>query len=299
MKSGGFPMFQQVRQFMSTFRELENQELPMNREDKERGERLRQILSTTVESISNTQPPNRYIVAVASFYSQAGASFIAGNLAYHQAGKGKSVILCELPTGNPYYYFALDSEERAEASMNQGDLHDEKIITMQAGCLRVKANVPYMRENVSYPEVTSWLLGNSRNASLLIIDISSGWKEEAAAWIMDMADEIWFVLDSDIPRFARTILTEEAPKAWNTSGKKVRLIANKWSQAHEKEQLKKRIEGTLSFWSLNQKNKRVDMLVPAIINQKIMNTHDKAQFLLEAYPEEEEAFARLATLLEE
>ncbi len=284
---------------MTTFRDLENQDQPMNREDRERRERLRQILSAPVESVSNIQPPNRYVVVVASFYSQAGASFIAGNLAYHQAGKGISVILCELPTGTPYYYFALDCEERAEANTKPVDQYDEKIIKMQAGYLQIKANTPYRKRNVSYPEVTNWLLGNSKNASLLIIDISSGWKEEAASWIMDMSDEIWFVLDSDIPRFARTILTNDVPKVWNASGKKLRLIANKWDQAHTREPLKKRMEGTLSFWAPHQKQRHIDMLVPPYINQKVMNAHSKAKFLLEEHPEEEEAFARLAALLEE
>lgn len=290
-------MFDQVRQFTHMFRELENQERAVNREDQKRGERLRQALSTSVETVQYSYQLHRYVLVIASFYPQAGASFIAGNLAYYQAGKRVPVVLCEPPAGQPYYYFALDGEVRAESG-NRLHNHTEKIITMQDGYLRVKANTPYDQKPNAFPEITSWLLGNSKDASLLIVDISSCWKGETASWIMDMADEIWFVLDTDVPRFARTILTEEAPKAWNESGKKVRLIANRWDQAIAKVDLMKKMEGTLSYWNHNQIIKQIDMLIPAVSGEKIMNAHAKAKLLLEMYPEEENMFGQMSSLLE-
>lgn len=292
-------MFQQVKQFVTTFRELENQEQSVSSEERARRERLRKVLSAPVETTQSQQALHRYVLAVASLYPQAGASFIASNFAYYQAGKGMSVMLCELPDGPPYYYFALDSEERAQAGTQAGIQADEKIINMQNGYLCVKTKAPYGKHTFSFPELTSWLLGNSKETSMLIVDISSFWKQESAAWIMDMADEIWFVIDSDIPRFARSIMTEEAPRVWNESGKKVRLMANKWDRMFAKDHLLKRIEGTLSFWDLNRKQKHIDLLVPPVPKQKIMNAHQKAKFLLEMHPEESGVFAQMAALLEE
>ncbi len=290
-------MFDQVRQFTTMFRELENQERSVSREDQVRGQRLRQVLSTSLEAGQSSYQLHRYVLVIASFYPQAGASFIASNLAYYQAGKRIPVVLCEAPSGQPYYYFALDGEVRAESS-SRLDNHTEKIITMHDGYLRVKANAPYDQKLNAFPEVTNWLMGNSKEASLLIIDISSFWRSETSSWIMDMADEIWFVFDTDVPRFARTILMEEAPKAWNDRGKKVRLIANRWDQAFAKEHLMKKMEGTLSYWNHNQIIKQIDFLVPAISSEKIMKAHEKAKFFLEMYPEEEDIFAQMSSPLE-
>jgi hypothetical protein len=289
-------MFDQVRKFVTTFRELEKQERPLTGEEEARRKRLRQILSTPQPLESSHQQTFRRVLAIASFYPQAGASFIAGNLACYQAAKQIDTTLCEMPDGEPYFYFSLDSEARGKAESGSEEGIVEKAVYLQDGYLRVKAISPFPRYTPTHPRIASWFLANSKHASLLIIDLSSNIKRETAAWIVDLADEVWVVCDSDIPRLARTILTQEPPDWWSKHFQKIRLVANKWDHAFARSSVIKKLEGTISLWNQEQQIKPIEMFVPQISCEQVIGAQINGKFLLEMYPEEGEVFARLAAL---
>jgi hypothetical protein len=297
LTAGGIMMFHQVKQFVTTFRELEKREIIATREEEDQRQRLRHILAVPQPQEISVQQVHRRILAIAGFYPQAGASFIASNFACYQAGRDIHTTLCEMPDGEPYFYFALDSEERGEPVKGTEKDNAEKTVFLQNGQLRVKAISPLSRAKPSHSEIASWFLASCKDTSMLIIDLSSHWQRESAEWIMEVSDEIWFVCDTDIPRLARTIVTQEPPEAWSRNFRKIRLIANKWNHTYAKSSVIKKLEGTISLWNKEHIVKRVDMLVPLISYEKVTAAQIKSRFLLETSPEEGNVFAQLASLM--
>ncbi|TGU81370.1 hypothetical protein EN829_063670, partial [Mesorhizobium sp. M00.F.Ca.ET.186.01.1.1] len=89
-------MFHQVSRFVSRFRDLEQQDFT-NTTEEERQWRLLKEKLTLPDVPEPLETVTRKCIAVTSLYPQAGASFIAGNVAYAWAAKGIPVTLCELP----------------------------------------------------------------------------------------------------------------------------------------------------------------------------------------------------------
>lgn len=288
-------MFEQMKQFVSTFRELEKQQPALTDTEMANWEKLREKLSRTPPPDRGVRSANRRIIVVASFYPQAGASFLAGNFAFLQGGNDIPTILCEPPGSLSYYYFALDSERRSVRAQEQDGVKSKQI-DLHDGMLQVKVTASLEKQAVSQREWTSWILANQKEASLLIIDLSSEWRGEMANWVMQLADEIWFVLDADFPRLTRLLLTESPPPVWNEADGKVKIIANRWNQRLAKQSVLKRLEGTLSLWDLNQQGRKIDACVPQVNGEKVSFSQLEASFYLEKYPEEAAVFEHLANL---
>ncbi len=283
-------MLRQLQRFVTTFRELEKEQFAPTPEEERRWKLLKEKLGTAPVEIPEHHVSRR-ILAVASFYPQAGASFLAGNLAYLQAGKQMHVTLCEMPGVTSYFYFALDSERRAESChKHPRNASIDRLIPMQGGRLRIRVEAPFQERVISQTDLTNWFLANSREASLLVIDVSSNWKEERAAWIAEWADEIWFVLDADLPRLARLVVAEQPPLFWQTCADKIRVIANKWNDKLKATSVLHKVEGTLSLWNTE---KRVEGVFPLIDAKKASKAHLSGQLLLESCPEEEPHFEQL------
>lgn len=283
-------MYQKMNRFVSHFRELEKQEVTPTNEEEKRWHRLKEKLSMPAPEDKSHYQFHRVIV-IASFYAQAGASFLASNFAYQQAGKEVRTVLSEAPGQISYYYFALDGERRGNRSTTDSSIRQ---VSMQNGFLRIKMDASLEKGLYSQSDIANWFLWNSKEASLFIIDMSSNWRGELASYIMGLADEIWFVLDTDFPRLTRLMLTEQAPEFWNSGKQKTRFIANKWNQELSRAGIIKRIEGTLSLWDTDEKTKRVDAFFPLLQGEKVSNVQSTACLLLEKYPEEEKWFDQLA-----
>ncbi|MDA5110551.1 hypothetical protein [Brevibacillus thermoruber] len=281
-------MFQQVNRFVTQFRELEKREYARSREE----ERLWQSLKDKLSASPTEEQPSavRRCIAVTGLYAQAGASFLAGNASFLLAGSGVSVTLCELPGTASYYYFALDCERRAHHRFKNSSA---SVLLMQSNHLRILVDTPLSNESSTPTDTADWLLRMSKESATVVIDLSSRWKEEQAVRVMDLADEIWVVFDSDLARFTRLFLTEEPPSWWEKHGDKIRLIANKWNEYLSRSAVMKKVEGTVSLWNGERFGPGIDAVVPLIDSEKTAIAHTKASLLLELYPEEEHRFQSL------
>jgi len=279
-------MFQQVNRFVSKFRELEQRDLIRTTEEERRLEELKEKLTSV--AIEGTRRQDRRCIAVLSLYPQAGASFLAGNVAFAMAGSGSAVTLCELPGTSSYLYFALDFERRAHQAA-QEDL--SSTLYMQNDCLRIHVDTP-LKNKDSCSDAVDWLFRLSKESSTVLIDISSSWKNHQIERLLTMLDEIWVVFDSDIARLTRMILTEKAPSWWKGNQSKIRMIANKWNEKWNRTAIMKKVAGTLSLW--NEGNSaQVHTVIPLFDGDKTFAAHSKAMLLLEQFPEEESGFASL------
>ncbi|GAA4721485.1 hypothetical protein [Brevibacillus fulvus] len=286
-------MFNQVKQFVDQFRELEKQGMALTEAEQDTWKRLKEKL--TAASDKQFDQPHRSIkrvIAIASFYPQAGASFLAGNFSYCQAEKSLQTVLCELPEQHSYFYFALDSESRSTRKPGAVTSQEQEIRLLN-GRLRVRVFQPEPTNyNSALPELMNWFLQNSRDPELLIIDLSSHWRGEAAEWIMGVADEVWFVLDADFSRLSRLVLTESPPAVWKEGNEKIKVIANRWNAALSDHKIIRKIEGTLSFWSSEPKG--IHAVMPHFEACKVSEAQLAAQLFLERYPDESVHFDKLA-----
>lgn len=288
-------MFDQLKQFVSNFRELEKRELVLTPDEEDRWKKLKEKLAASGLQEKSNQPLFHRVIAVASFYPQAGSSFLASNFAFFQASKEIQTTLCEIPSGISYYYFALDSERRAVPDRGQTREEYRKIQLLN-GALRIKVTASLVHRPLSQGELSNWFLTNSKESSLFIIDLSSHWRGEPAEWIMELADQVWFILDSDFPRLSRLILSETAPAIWQKNYEKIKIVANKWNGRLASNSVVKKIEGTLSFWDTELQSKKVDAFFPLIKAEKISSAQLEAVLLLEKYPEEGLLFEQLACI---
>ena len=281
-------MFHQVSRFVSRFRDLEQQDFT-NTTEEERQWRLLKEKLTLPDVPEPLETVTRKCIAVTSLYPQAGASFIAGNVAYAWAAKGIPVTLCELPNHTSYFYFALDYERRVRSFKN---LSPTSLILMQNNQLRIQIETPsHVHPESSQIDIASWILRLNKESSIVFIDVSSNWNKNEAKQIFELADEIWVVLDADIARLTRLFLIESAPSWWLSGKNKVKIIANKWNAQLARTTVLKKVEGTLSLWGTS--SSQVDYQVPLIDQEKAAAAHVKANFLLELFPEEESEFQSL------
>lgn len=281
-------MFHQVSRFVSRFRDLEQQDFT-NTTEEERQWRLLKEKLTLPDVPEPLETVTRKCIAVTSLYPQAGASFIAGNVAYAWAAKGIPVTLCELPNHTSYFYFALDYERRVRSFKN---LSPTSLILMQNNQLRIQIETPsHVHPESSQIDIASWILRLNKESSIVFIDVSSNWNKNEAKQIFELADEIWVVLDADIARLTRLFLIESAPGWWLSGKNKVKIIANKWNAQLARTTVLKKVEGTLSLWGTS--SSQVDYQVPLIDQEKAAAAHVKANFLLELFPEEESEFQSL------
>ncbi|MED1722838.1 hypothetical protein [Brevibacillus parabrevis] len=281
-------MFHQVSRFVSRFRDLEQQDFT-NTTEEERQWRLLKEKLTLPDVPEPLETVTRKCIAVTSLYPQAGASFIAGNVAYAWAAKGIPVTLCELPNHTSYFYFALDYERRVRSFKS---LSPTSLILMQNNQLRIQIETPsHVHPESSQIDIASWILRLNKESSIVFIDVSSNWNKNEAKQIFELADEIWVVLDADIARLTRLFLIESAPSWWLSGKNKVKIIANKWNAQLARTTVLKKVEGTLSLWGTS--SSQVDYQVPLIDQEKAAAAHVKANFLLELFPEEESEFQSL------
>lgn len=284
-------MFDQVNRFVSRFRDLEQQEFHHSREEEKRWKLLKEKLAAA-QPIEEVQPAfSRKCIVVTSLYEQAGASFIAGNVAYALASQGRFVTLCEYPGSSSYFYFALDFERRVK-SQNSND-SSASMLLLQNNHLRIQIDPPFSHIPTSSIDTADWLLRTSKESPLVVIDLSSRWREPEAKRIFDLADEIWVVFDADIARLTRLFLMEAAPTWWHTAGKRMRYIANRWNDCLSRSSMMKRVEGTLSLWGGESKSIDISATLPYFDGDKSAMAHVKGSLLLELYPEEEEKFQSL------
>lgn len=281
-------MYQQVNRFVSHFRQLEKQEVTLTKEEERRWKSLKEKLAASPPADEQPYIPvfRRYI-AVVSLYPQAGASFVASNFAYVQAGKGIPTTLCELPNDVSYFYFALDYERRAHHHLKDST---EKVLLLQNNLLHIRVDASLHKPSHSQPDIVDWFFSTSKETPCIIIDLSSRWRGDLAKRILDLADEIWIVFDSDLARLTRLCLVEEPPEWWNQLCKKIRLIANRWNSRLSRHTILKRVEGTLSLWNHTHLIRNIDVTIPQIDGEKVAEAHAKACILSEIYPEVERWF---------
>lgn len=283
-------MFEQMSRFVSRFRDLEQQEFVRTREEERQWKELKEKLSTA-QLDDQQQAYSRKCIAITSLYAQAGASFVAANVACIWAGKGVPVTLCELPGPPSYYYFALDFERRGN---QQASLTSTTVLLLQNRLLRIQIDPPLSDQQTSQLDTADWLLRTSKNSPIVIIDVSSRWREKSAQRMFEIADEIWVIFDADLARITRFFLVETAPQWWFLHKQKIRLIANKWNHPLSRSQVMKRVEGTISLWDRNVSAAvHIDATLPFIDAEKIAMAHVKANLLLELFPEEAEHFQPL------
>lgn len=244
-------MRKEVQQFVAKFRQLEAKAFSMTAEEQQILQRLKErLVDAPRESVSPRHHDIPRTIAVASLYAQAGASFVAGNAAFFFASRQIPTALCELPTVQSYFYFALDSERRGKpvVSSQHEFQQDARLLILEGGLLRVWVTDPTVARQISQSELVNWFLSRRREAPLLFLDLSSHWREEEASLIANWADEVWLVFDADLPRLTRQLVTEPMPAIWINNRQKIRLIANKWNAGLERKTVRKQVEGTFSLW---------------------------------------------------
>lgn len=283
-------MFHKVNRFVSQFRELEKQEFSMTQEEENRWHSLKEKLSSPVIEEQNLSRYRR-MIAFAGLYPRVGTSFLASNLAFYLAGKGIPTTLCELPGNVSHYYFALDFERRAHSDPKEST---NKLLLMQNNLLKIKVDASFQKRNPSQMDITNWLLMVSKDSPCVIFDLSSLWTEEQAGPVLELVDEIWMVIDSDVARLTRLFLSQNSPTAWNSKGDKVKLIANKWNPYLSDTNNMKKVEGTISLWDELEQRREISATFPLIDSEKVSRAQSKASLLLEMYPEEGRWFEAIA-----
>lgn len=281
-------MFHQVSRFVSRFRDLEQQEFAHTSEEERQWRLLKEKLAAT-HTVEQQEATIRKCIAVTSLYPQAGASFVAGNIAYAWAGQGIPVTLCEMPTQTSYFYFALDYERRVRSFKN---LSPTSLLLMQNNQLRIQIDTPFhSQQESSRMDIANWILRLSKDSSIVLIDVSSYWNHREARQIFELADEVWVVFDTDIARLTRLCLVEPTPGWWVAEKSKLRFIANKWNTHLSRSSVMKKVEGTLSLWGPSVP--QIDYQIARVDEEKAAMAHVKANFLLELFPEEESQFQSL------
>lgn len=284
-------MLDKVQKFVSTFRELERKEYQLSNEQEESWRQLKEKLSQV--AVNETKPfqSGMQTIVIAGMYPRAGSSFLAGNYAYFLARNEISTTLCEFPFMLSYYYFSLDFERRVSARERK-----ENTLHLCNRKLRIKANHPLSRQDISQTDAMQWFLTNHKNTSVLIIDISSHWRNELASWIMQMADQIWFVIDSDFPRLSQTVLATGTPDFWKANIHKIQIILNKWCDSKVQSKIARMIEGTVSLWDEHMTSPLVTGCIPSVDGQKVRTSHMEACLLLELFPDQEDLLKEFAGL---
>jgi len=282
-------MYHQLKQFVNTFRELEQR--PVVPDDEERRQRLREVLTVQLSTEQAAQPKlQRKTLAVASLYPRAGASFVTGNMAYYMANRGIHTTLCEIPGSSGYLCFALDSERRKKEAASG------ETLLLHNGSLKVQVALPVGQRTLAHHELSSWFMSVQRGADLLIVDLSSNWQGDWADLILEWVDEAWFVLDSDIPRIA-AMCALPPPVSWQKHATKIRLIANRWNEVLAKSSVIKKLEGTLSLWQEEYTLKKIEAIIPSFDSEDVTRAHLAGKLLVEVNPDKAQTFSQLASLL--
>jgi len=278
-------MFHDLQRFVTTFRELEKQKFSSSHDEEKIWNQLKDKLSAPALH-EETEGIVHKTIVVASFYPQAGASFLAANYALSVVRKGIPTVLAEHPNEKSYFYFSLDMESRTHSlSQKIHALHHK---------LQIKTGQTEREgKELSQVDIVKWFFATGKGSSVFIIDVSSAWRDEIASNLMDWADEVWFVFDSDLPRLARTLTLEKPPETWNKERGKIKVIANKWNDTLGKKSVLKRIEGTLSLWGKNENSSKVDRIVPCFEPEKVSRAHVEGKSYCELYTEEIEYFEKI------
>ncbi|MED1950496.1 hypothetical protein [Brevibacillus centrosporus] len=284
-------MFHQMNRFVTRFRDLEQQAFSHTPEEERQWRTLKDKLSSPQTGEDHQSVLSRRCIAVTSLYAQAGASFLSSNVAYIWAGNRIPVTFSELPSTISYFYFALDYERRLNRKANP--YTSAPMLLIQNDFLRIQIDPPFQKKMTPPTDAAHWLLRTCKDSPVVMIDVSSHWKEKAAQQIFELVDEIWVVFDTDLARLTRLFLVEPAPSWWKTEKRKIKLIANKWNQQLSRTSVMKRISGTLSLWDQESGPVEVEYVLPLMNGEKVGDAHVKASLLLEQFPEEEHAFSPL------
>ncbi|MGG4440911.1 hypothetical protein [Brevibacillus fortis] len=268
---------------------MEQQEVSQSIEEERQWRVLKEKLASP-QIVEQQELYQRKCIAVMSLYAQAGASFLASNLAYAWSGKGIPVTLCELPKVTSYYYFALDFERRVRQQVRESPTPS---LLMQNNHLRIQIESPaQLQHESSQTDTANWLLRICKDSPIVVIDVSSNWNDIHSKQIFEHADEIWVVFDADLARLTRLFLVDPAPAWWKTERRKIKMIANKWNSQLSRTSILKKVEGTLSLWDQYGATQVTD-LIPLMDGEKTAMASAKANLLLELFPEEESEFQSL------
>ncbi|MFD2369654.1 hypothetical protein ACFSO0_06720 [Brevibacillus sp. GCM10020057] len=284
-------MFHQMNRFVTRFRDLEQRGLSQTPEEERQWKSLKDKLAMSRGEEEHQPVCQRRCIAVTSMYAQAGASFIASNVAYAWAGQGFPVTLGEMPGTISYFYFALDYERRVNRQNNPYTSAPK--LLLQNSYLRIQIDPPFQQDKSSYFDAAHWLLRTCKESSIVVIDVSSHWREAVAKQILELADEIWVVFDTDLARLTRLLLVEPVPSWWTSERHKIKWIANKWNQQLSRSSVMKKISGTLSLWDPKSGPVEIEYVVPLINVEKVGDAQARASLLLEQFPEEEHEFQSL------
>ncbi|WP_139492555.1 hypothetical protein [Brevibacillus dissolubilis] len=280
-------MHRDLQRFVTTFRDLEQKDHVPNEEERQHFLQLKEKLATTMLQEKADTVLIQRVIAVASFYPQAGATFLASNYACAQSQLGLHVTLCEWPQVTSYLYFALNGEKRGVKNGSQADV-------LKLGSLKIYMKPP--TDNVitmTSEQVMAWFFTHSKSSSLFIIDLSSNWDDEAVGTVLEWADEIWFVIDSDLPRLAKRLLTVPCPEVWRNDPGKIRIIANRWNPSLAKVHVKKQIEATISMWAQGEAKRKIEHTIPVIDPDKVSQAMLAGKLFTECFPEENKQFEQL------
>lgn len=283
-------MYRQVRKFVQQFRVLEEQGEKITTEEAMQREQLkRKLLSLTKEGSDHST--FRKVILVASMYSQAGASFLASNYAYLQSKNHIKTVLWEFPTVPPYLYFAIDGERR------EIRLDKDSARVLKVGELEIHTQIPeYSERNGGVLDLPSTFVKKCKGCSLLIVDVSSYWRNAYVSPMFDWADDIWFVIDQDLPRIARMVALEQPPEFWLNHQSKIRIISNRWIKRWSQGATVDRVEGTLSLWNPTTTRIKMDLTFPLLDSEAISKSQLRGKLLLEVCNEYERDFRHLINL---
>ncbi|NKQ21304.1 hypothetical protein [Brevibacillus laterosporus] len=282
-----------AQRFLKIFRDLESKEFTPSQSEEKRLLLLKQKLVHTplieeIEVISK-------VIIIISLYPSTGSSFIAGNYAWLSSQKRKTT-LCEHPLRPSYYYTALDMEAKKCFSQNTPTkirpsnqvayLENERLLICVDTSIKRKTRKIEM-------QMLSDLFTLQKQSSLLLVDLSSFWREEGIELLMQWADEVWITLDTNISRLAQLICTEDPPVFWNDISKKCKYILNRWNYNMTEHALDKQIEGTLSLWNKDSRPKKIDCYISQMCADKVIQAQLQGRFYCELFTEHSDWFELL------
>ncbi|RAP27193.1 hypothetical protein C2W64_01025 [Brevibacillus laterosporus] len=282
-----------AQQFLKIFRDLEKKEFTRSQTEEKQWFQLKQKLvqSPLLDEVEVTSK----VIAIISLYPSAGSSFIAGNYAW-LASQNRKTTLCEHPLRPSYYYTALDMEAKKCFSQNTPTKNrsSNQATHLENGKLLIPVDTSIERKTEKIEmDMLSNLFTLQKQSSLLLVDLSSFWREEGIELLMQWADEVWIILDTNISRLAQLICTEEPPVFWHDISQKCKYILNRWNDTMNKYALHKQIEATLSLWNKNGKPSKINCFISKMCDDKVIQAQLQGSFFCELFREQGDLFEPL------
>ncbi|WP_232699074.1 hypothetical protein [Brevibacillus daliensis] len=263
-------------------------------EEQEQWQQLKQKLVQPSIGIEPEQASK--VIIIINLYHSAGASFIASNYAWLESQK-KLTTLCEHPLYPSYYYFALDIENRKyrTESTSHEIFSSTKTAVIEEGRLLIPVtHLPdKLRLNKSHAELLSWFFTWQKQSTLLVLDLSSNWKEEGMELILQWADEVWIVLDTNFPRLAQLMATEAPPPFWQKIQHKSKYVINRWNTYFDTKKMRNKVLGTLSLWNNGNDRDLYLIFIQQVCAEHLGRSQLEGKIYCEAFPQNSEVFEPL------